>query len=116
MSTKSLWGAGLLFAMLAMTNTGCFWITKIGPNLGAFSIPIPVSPYFQDAQEQDSGYMRNTKGPDPRPDPPGAPCVGRRYAERRRSDAVAWNGSGPVARRHSVALGAAAEQRADREG
>ena len=49
MSRKSLWGFGLLLAMVMLTNTGCFWIAEVGPNLGTFSIPIPVSPYFQDA-------------------------------------------------------------------
>ena len=76
MSTKSLWGAGLLFAMVAITNTGCFWITKVGPNLGVFSIPVPVSPYFQDAQEQDSGSREKyKKAPILGPIAPGAPCV-----------------------------------------
>ena len=43
-----------IFAVLSGTmlaNTGCFWIAGEGPNLGPFSIPIPVSPYFQDEQE-----------------------------------------------------------------
>ncbi len=43
-----------IFAVLSGTmlaNTGCFWIAGQGPNLGPFSIPIPVSPYFQDEQE-----------------------------------------------------------------
>ena len=39
----------LLAAMTAMTNTGCF--QAVGPSLGIFSIPLPVSPYFQKIQE-----------------------------------------------------------------
>ncbi|HEX4000280.1 MAG TPA: hypothetical protein VHX65_17145 [Pirellulales bacterium] len=77
MSRKSLWGAGLLFAMVALTNTGCFWITELGPNLGAFSIPIPVSPYFQDAQEQRFIWNEKyKKAPILGPIAPGAPDVG----------------------------------------
>jgi hypothetical protein len=76
MSTKSLWGAGLLFAMVALTNTGCFWIAELGPNLGAFSIPVPVSPYFQDAQEQKFlVHEKYKKAPILGPIAPGAPCV-----------------------------------------
>jgi hypothetical protein len=76
MSTKSLWGAGVLFAMVALTNTGCFWITAVGPNLGAFSIPVPVSPYFQDAQEQTFwSHEKYKKAPILGPIAPGAPCV-----------------------------------------
>ncbi len=40
-----------LLAGLSLCNTGCFWIAHMGPNLGPFSIPIPVSPYFQDDHE-----------------------------------------------------------------
>jgi len=76
MSTKSLWCAGLLFGMLAITNTGCFWIAQMGPNLGAFSIPTPVSPYFQDAQEQRFWvHEKYKKSPILGPIAPGAPCV-----------------------------------------
>ena len=46
MSRKSLWGVGLLFAMLALTNTGCFWITKVGPNLGSVLNPHSGQPLF----------------------------------------------------------------------
>jgi hypothetical protein len=76
MSTKTLWGASLLFAMVVLTNTGCFWIAALGPNLGAFSIPVPVSPYFQDAQEQRFLIQEKyKKAPILGPIAPGAPCV-----------------------------------------
>src|SRR4026209_641896 len=39
-----------LFAIAALAQTGCVGITA-GPTLGPFGIPIPVSPYFQDKQE-----------------------------------------------------------------
>ena len=51
MSTKCKLAAFALLATTMLANTGCFWITGMGPNLGPFSIPIPVSPYFQDEQE-----------------------------------------------------------------
>ncbi|MCH2182332.1 MAG: hypothetical protein MK108_10035 [Mariniblastus sp.] len=38
-----------LVAGLAVINSGCF--TAIGPTLGIFSIPVPVSPYWQKLQE-----------------------------------------------------------------
>ncbi|MFV2066913.1 MAG: hypothetical protein ACC645_08010 [Pirellulales bacterium] len=41
----------ILFAGISVTNTGCFWVASQGPYLGALSFPIPVSPYFQDKQE-----------------------------------------------------------------
>jgi hypothetical protein len=41
----------LLGALVAMTQTGCFWVTTQGPYLGLASIPIPVSPYCQKLQE-----------------------------------------------------------------
>ncbi len=43
-------GLGLLLAVLSLSSTGCLGITT-GPTLGIFSIPIPVSPYFQDKAE-----------------------------------------------------------------
>ena len=48
----------------------------MGPNLGAFSIPTPVSPYFQDAQEQRFWvHEKYKKSPILGPIAPGAPCV-----------------------------------------
>jgi hypothetical protein len=38
----------------AVSCNGCFWYgTAQGPSLGMFSIPIPVSPYFQDKEEDE---------------------------------------------------------------
>jgi hypothetical protein len=51
MSIKCKVAVFSLLAGLSLANTGCFWIAHQGPNLGPFSIPIPVSPYFQDDQE-----------------------------------------------------------------
>jgi hypothetical protein len=76
MSSKSLWAAGALLALSTLTNTGCFWITKQGPNLGAFSIPIPVSPYFQDKEEQRFWvHERYGKAPILGPIMPGGPVT-----------------------------------------
>jgi hypothetical protein len=41
-----------LMALVALTNTGCVALS-MGPTLGPFGIPIPVSPYFQDKQEDN---------------------------------------------------------------
>jgi hypothetical protein len=40
----------VLLAVAILGSTGCVGITA-GPTLGIFSIPIPVSPYFQDEEE-----------------------------------------------------------------
>ena len=51
MSYRSTSGClGLLLAILALTNTGCIGISA-GPSLGLLSIPVPISPYFQDKAE-----------------------------------------------------------------
>jgi hypothetical protein len=51
MSKKTLSLAfGLLVACISLSNTGCVRITN-GNSLGILAIPIPVSPYFQKAQE-----------------------------------------------------------------
>ncbi len=74
MSSKPLWGASTLLAILMVTNTGCFWIAKQGPNLGMFSIPIPVSPYYQDKQEQQFTFREKyAKAPILGPLAPGGP-------------------------------------------
>ncbi len=39
----------LVMAATAVSTTGCF--QSIGPSLGIFSVPIPVSPYWQKLQE-----------------------------------------------------------------
>lgn len=51
MTRKFSAAAVLLLAMVALNSTGCFWVTTVGPHLGFVSIPIPVSPYFQDKKE-----------------------------------------------------------------
>ncbi|QDS93295.1 hypothetical protein FF011L_20570 [Roseimaritima multifibrata] len=43
---------GLLAAVTALSSVGCVGITT-GPTLGIFSIPIPVSPYYQKKAEDD---------------------------------------------------------------
>ncbi len=74
MSSKTLWAATLLLALTTLTNTGCFWIAKEGPFLGFVSIPIPVSPYFQDKEEQRFHYReRYAKAPILGPLVPGGP-------------------------------------------
>lgn len=41
-------------ALLSVANTGCMtWGVTLGPSLGFVSIPIPVSPYFQDKKEDE---------------------------------------------------------------
>ena len=43
----------IVLAMGALSTTGCFTIRiPRGPNLGIFSIPIPVSPYYQHKLEE----------------------------------------------------------------
>jgi hypothetical protein len=44
----------LAFCTLAITSTGCFiGLPTQGPSLGFFSVPIPVSPYYQDEKEDE---------------------------------------------------------------
>jgi hypothetical protein len=52
MSHKSMTAAMcVLMALMSLSSSGCFWFTTQGPYLGWVSIPIPVSPYLQDEQE-----------------------------------------------------------------
>jgi hypothetical protein len=45
---------GLLVVTWCLTTTGCFWgLPTQGPSLGILSIPIPVSPFFQDEKEDE---------------------------------------------------------------
>jgi hypothetical protein len=45
---------GLLLATWSLTTTGCFWgLPTQGPSLGILSVPIPVSPFFQDEKEDE---------------------------------------------------------------
>jgi len=41
----------LLLSLFCLSGSGCFWLTTEGPYLGFMSIPIPISPYFQDLEE-----------------------------------------------------------------
>ena len=49
MSVQKLIPAAMLLGIVLFHSTGCQ--TATGPQLGAFGYPIPVSPYFQDQQE-----------------------------------------------------------------
>jgi hypothetical protein len=51
MRKRTSGGLKLLLATVLLSQTGCFWILPHGPNLGPWSVPIPVSPYFQKRQE-----------------------------------------------------------------
>jgi hypothetical protein len=54
MSHKSITAAiCTLMALMSLSSTGCFWFATQGPYLGVVSIPIPVSPYLQDKQEDE---------------------------------------------------------------
>jgi hypothetical protein len=78
MISRKSYLAMLALLMLSMTvNTGCFWISSLGPYLGFISIPIPVSPYFQD-QEEDQywEHERYDRVPILDPIPPGGPMIG----------------------------------------
>jgi hypothetical protein len=45
---------GLALSTLALTSTGCFTgLPTQGPSLGFFTVPIPISPYFQDEKEDE---------------------------------------------------------------
>ncbi|MGI9455282.1 MAG: hypothetical protein ACR2NU_01905, partial [Aeoliella sp.] len=42
----------VLIAMGSLSTTGCFWgLTTLGPSLGPFAIPVPISPYLQKRKE-----------------------------------------------------------------
>jgi hypothetical protein len=40
----------LMFALASLSSTGCVALS-MGPTLGVFGIPVPVTPYLQDKQE-----------------------------------------------------------------
>lgn len=49
MAKRNLTGAAcILTALVTLGSTGC---VSYGPNLGPFAYPIPISPYFQDREE-----------------------------------------------------------------
>jgi hypothetical protein len=65
----------LLGAALSLASTGCIGI-KMGPNLGPFAIPIPVSPYFQKIKEDKFwNHERYERAPILGPILPGGPMV-----------------------------------------
>ncbi len=65
----------VLAAALSLTSTGCIGL-KAGPAPGIFSIPIPVSPYFQKMQEDKFwNHERYERAPILGPIIPGGPMV-----------------------------------------
>lgn len=64
----------LLAATSAITSTGCF--TAQGPSLGILSIPIPVSPYYQQIKEDEHWMQeRYNRAPILGPLTSGGPAV-----------------------------------------
>ena len=48
----------LLLGAMSLSTTGCFWgLTSGGPSLGIAAIPIPISPYLQE-KEEDKYWQR----------------------------------------------------------
>lgn len=67
---------GLLTAFFSLSSTGCFWVTTLGPHTGFVSIPIPISPYFQDKKEDEWwNHERYDKVPILGPLTQGGPAV-----------------------------------------
>jgi hypothetical protein len=63
-------------AALALGSTGCIGLAGGGPQPGIFSIPIPVSPYFQKLKEdQFWNHERYDRAPILGPILPGGPMV-----------------------------------------
>ena len=46
-----LFAMALLVASGAVSQSGCFWITSQGPNLGPLAFPIPVPVFLQKSKE-----------------------------------------------------------------
>jgi hypothetical protein len=42
----------LVVAVVSATQSGCFWLTSQGPNLGPLAFPIPVPVYIQKQKEE----------------------------------------------------------------
>ena len=43
-----------VFALSAVSSTGCFWgLQTLGPSLGPFAVPVPVSPLLSKRKEED---------------------------------------------------------------
>jgi hypothetical protein len=65
----------LVVAVVSATQSGCFWLTSQGPNLGPLAFPIPVPVYIQKQKEdQFWNYERYERSPVLGPIPPGGPC------------------------------------------
>ena len=56
MDSRKYHFAVLLLVSGSLMTTGCGWgWTTFGPSVGILSVPVPVSPYFQDQHEDDFG-------------------------------------------------------------
>ena len=65
----------LIVAVATSSQTGCFWLTAQGPNIGPLAIPIPVPVGIQKAKEdQFWNYERYERAPVLGPLQPGGPC------------------------------------------
>ena len=65
----------LIVAVGTSSQTGCFWLTAQGPNIGPLAIPIPVPVGIQKAKEdQFWNYERYERAPVLGPLQPGGPC------------------------------------------
>ncbi|MFM9059993.1 MAG: hypothetical protein ACKOSQ_12885 [Planctomycetaceae bacterium] len=67
--------AALLLAAVLPLQSGCFWITAQGPNLGPLAFPIPVPTFMQKSREDHFwNYERYERSPVLGPLQPGGPC------------------------------------------
>ena len=65
----------LLLAAAVTSQSGCFWLTQQGPNLGPLAIPIPVPTYLQKSKEDKFwNYERYERAPVLGPLQAGGPC------------------------------------------
>ena len=65
----------LVLAVGLSSQSGCFWLTSQGPNLGPLAIPIPVPVWMQKAKEdQFWNYERYERAPVLGPLQAGGPC------------------------------------------
>jgi len=66
----------VLAATMSLTSTGCIGLSGGGAALGIFSIPVPISPYFQKMQEDKFwNHERYERAPILGPLIPGGPMV-----------------------------------------
>jgi len=66
----------VLVATMSLTSTGCIGMAGGGAGLGIFSIPIPVSPYFQKmAEDKFWNHERYERAPILGPLIPGGPMI-----------------------------------------